>query len=103
MWLESKMIGLKFLIKLLIVLCDSKNSLVPPAILQLVKSHYGESLATIRVYDNIDRSKILDKTVELWSEVKNVIYRQLTEQAFGCSDEGPFSACARFAPYSGFQ
>ena len=67
-----KMVVFKFYCLLLIVLCDSKKSLVPQAILQLVKSHYGESSVIIEVFYNSDRLKVLDETLALLSGVKRL-------------------------------
>ena len=55
-----------------VVYCESKQSLVPQAILQLVESHYGESCVKIEVFYNSDRIKILDETLKILSEVKEL-------------------------------
>ena len=70
------MIGFKVLFLLLITLCstlcESKRSLVPQAILQLVKSHYGEDSVKIEVIYNSDRIKVLPEILKLLSGVKEL-------------------------------
>ena len=66
------MIGLKFQFFLFVALCESKRSLVPQAILQFVKSHYGEYPVKIEVIYNSDGIKILSETLKLLGEVKEI-------------------------------
>ena len=66
------MIGFKIFFLLFITLCESKRSLVPQAILQLVKSHYGEDSVKINVVYNSDLIKILPETLKLLSGVKEL-------------------------------
>ena len=66
------MIGFKVFFLLFITLCESKKSLVPQAILQLVKSHYGEYPVKIEVIYNLDRIKILPETLKLLSDLKEL-------------------------------
>ena len=57
---------------LLATLCNSKRSYVPQAILQLVQSHFNEKSETVKVYYNSDRLEILDETLKLLGDVKEV-------------------------------
>ena len=66
------MIRSKFLILLFVVLCESRKSLVPQAISELVQSNYGESLTKIEVIYNSKRIKILGETLKLLSAVREV-------------------------------
>ena len=53
-------------------LCESKQSSIPQAVLQLVQSFYGESSVTLQVYYNSDRLEIVDETLKLLSGVKQL-------------------------------
>ena len=57
---------------LITVLCESKKSLVPQAILQLVQSYYGDSSAQIEVFYNSKEVKIFDETVKLLRREKQL-------------------------------
>ena len=57
---------------LLATSCESKKSLVPQAILQLVQSYYGKSSVTIEIFYDSKNSKVLDETLKLLSEVKEL-------------------------------
>ena len=64
---------LKFLVLLQLgFFSESKRSLVPQAILQLVQSQFGDSSAKIEVFYNSNRMKILDETLKLLSEVREL-------------------------------
>ena len=70
----------EFLVLLFAVSCESKLSLVPQAILQLVQSHYGESLVKIEVIYNSDRLEILDETLKLLGKEREIkVTRVATE------------------------
>ena len=69
---EIRMIGIKICLLLFVVLCESRQSLVPQAIMQLVQNHFGESPVNIEVFYNSDRIKILEQTLKLLSAVKNL-------------------------------
>ena len=66
------MVAKVFCILLFTVLCESKKSLVPQAILQLVRSNYGDSSNVIEVFYNSRKVKILDKTLKLLSSEKKL-------------------------------
>ena len=66
------MVAIKFFVLLIAVTCESKKSLVPQAILQLVQSNYGESSVLIEVFYNSGEVEILDETVKLLSSVKHL-------------------------------
>ena len=66
------MVAVKFYICLWIVFCESKRSLVPQAIVQLVQSHYGGSSVKIEIFYNSNGIKIMDETVKLLSGVKEL-------------------------------
>ena len=70
----------ELLVLLFAVCCESKISLVPQAILQLVQSYYGESAVQIEVIYNSDQLEILDETLKLLSEVRQIkVTRVATE------------------------
>ena len=52
---------------LIIVLCESKQSLVPQAILKLVQNHYSVKRVIIEVFYNSHQIKILEETIKLVS------------------------------------
>ena len=66
------MVVVKFFVLLIVVLCESKKSLVPQAILQLVQNNYGESSVAIEVLYNLERGKLLDETLQLLRGVKQL-------------------------------
>ena len=66
------MIGIKFLTLLFVVLCESKRSLVPQAILELYQKFYGETSVRIAVYFTSDRMEIFELTIKLLSQVKKL-------------------------------
>ena len=55
---------------------------MPQAIVQLVKSYYGEDCVKIEVFYNSDRMEILDETLKLLSEVKEVKVTQFNSDNF---------------------
>ena len=59
------MVAKIFCILLFTVLCKSKKSLVPQAIVQLVRSNYDEHPVVIEVFYNSREVKILDETLKL--------------------------------------
>ena len=59
------MVAKVFCILLYAVLCESKKSLVPQAILQLVQNNNGERPVVIEVFYNSRKVKILDETLKL--------------------------------------
>ena len=66
------MVAIKFYVLLIVVFGESKESLVPQAILQLVQSNYGERPVLIEVFYNSRKVKILDETLTLLSSVKQL-------------------------------
>ena len=67
-----KMVAIKFIVLLIAALCESKKSLMPQAILQLVKSNYGERPVVIEVLYTSKKVTILDETLKLLSNIKQV-------------------------------
>ena len=67
-----KMVVKIICILLFAVLCESKKSLVPQAILQLVRSNYGERPVTIEVFYSSREVKILDETLKLLRSEKQL-------------------------------
>ena len=79
---KSKMVSIKFFVLLVAVSCESKKSLLPQAILQLVQSNYGDRSVVIEVFYNSKNVKILGETLKLLSNVKQlkvtpISYREL--------------------------
>ena len=66
------MVAIKFLVLLLTVLCDSRKSLVPQAILQLVRNKYGELPVVIEVFYSIKKVNIFDETLKLLGSEKQL-------------------------------
>ena len=60
-----KMVAKIFCILIFTVLCESKKSLVPQAISQLVQSNYGERPEVIEIFYTSKKMKILDETLKL--------------------------------------
>ena len=67
-----KMVAKIFNILFFVVLCESKKSLVPQAILQLVRNYYGERPVVIEVFYNSREVEILDETLKLLSSEKQL-------------------------------
>ena len=65
---KFKMVTIKFLFVIFVVFCESKKSLVPQAILQLVRSNYGERPVVIEIFYNSKKIEILDETLKLLGE-----------------------------------
>ena len=66
------MVAKVFCILLYAVLCESKKSLLPQAILQLVQSNYGERPGVIEVFYNLREVKFLDETLKMLSSEKQL-------------------------------
>ena len=66
------MVAVKFLFLFLVVLCGSKASLMPKAILKLVQDNYGTHPVVIEVFFNSRKIKILDETLKLLSLAKHI-------------------------------
>ena len=66
------MVAIRFLFPFFVVLCESKKSLVPQAILQLVQDNYGERPVVIEVFYNSRKIEILDETLKLLGEKKHI-------------------------------
>ena len=66
------MVAIQFLVLLIAVLCESKKSLVPQAILQLVQKNYGERSLVIEIFYNSRKVKILDETLKLLRSEKQL-------------------------------
>ena len=62
---KVRMVVIQFFVLLLTVLCESKISLVPQAILQLVRRNYGERAVVIEIFSNSKNVKILQETLKL--------------------------------------
>ena len=62
------MVAMQFFVFLFIVLCESKEDLVPQAISELVKSRHGQNLGKIDLFYDTDHSNILGQTVKLLSD-----------------------------------
>ena len=76
------MVGPKILLFIYFVaLCESKRSLVPQAILQIVKSHYS-ALSKIQLFYNSERIKILDETLKLLGNVQGVTIINIESEKF---------------------
>ena len=59
-------------ILLFAVLCESKRSLVPQAIYQLVQSNYGDNTAVIEIFYNSRKVEIIDEVLKLLSREKKL-------------------------------
>ena len=66
------MVAIKYFVLLIVVLCEAKKSLVPQAILQLVRSKYGDSSLVIRIFHDSMKVNILDETLKLLSNEKQM-------------------------------
>ena len=66
------MVAKMFCILLFAALCESKKSLVPKAIVHLVRSNNGERPALIEIFYNSRKVKILDETLKLLSREKKL-------------------------------
>ena len=69
---KLKMVPIKFFVVLIAVSCESKKSLMPQAILQLVQSNYGERPVVIEVFYTSRKVKIVDETLKLLNGVKKL-------------------------------
>ena len=69
---KVKMVAIKFFILLIAVLCEPKKSLVPQAILQVVRSNYGERPVVIRVFNGSLKLIIIDQTLKVLSSEKQL-------------------------------
>ena len=66
------MFAIKFLVLFIAVSCESKASLMPQAILQLVQTYYGDSSTILEIAYSSKKVKILDETLKLLSAVKQL-------------------------------
>ena len=66
------MVAKIFCILIFAVLCESRKSLVPQAILQLVRSNYGERPVVIEVFYNSKQVEIFDETLKMLSSEKKL-------------------------------
>ena len=73
---KMKMVAKICCILFIAVLCESKKSLVPQAIFELVQSYYGERRAVIEVF-YIREVKILDETLKLLKSEKQLIITEI--------------------------
>ena len=69
---QAEMCTTKLFALLLVTLCESKKSLVPQAISELIQLHDRKSSEKIEIFYNSDRIEILDETLKLLSDVKDV-------------------------------
>ena len=74
---KIKMEAKIFCILLITVLCESKRSLVPQAILELVRRNYGEHRAVIEVFYSSRKVEILDETLKLLKSEKQLIITEV--------------------------
>ena len=66
------MLARNFFLFFFLSYCRAKRSLVPQAILQVVKDYYGESSVKIEVFYNSEGLKVLEETLKLLSRVKEL-------------------------------
>ena len=84
-----------FIVLFFVVFTKSKTSLVPEAILEIVKNHYGESSVKIEVFYNTRKIKILDEVLKLLSKVKElkvtkISTRVITNSRFSYANDAIF-------------
>ena len=84
------MIARKIFLLLFLVSCESKPSLVPQSIVQLIQKNNVKNSLKVEVFYNSEKLEILDETLKLLSELKEVKLTKLDEK-FDFTDKS-FSA-----------